>query len=419
MRTVRVTPLRFGDPVRLPQLDRSARRKVEALLRRRGGRQLVTLVLALLAVAIIVIASGARFVRQDVGHVGVVRNGGPLDTRSIRQVLEPGARLTWIGWFSQSPREYPAHGVERSYTVASNASAGAPGSRDVFHVPTRDGVEVGIEGSVFYHFVGETDHDLLRAFDMRFGTRRFETTDGRQLYPWNGEAGFNAMLDTIMRPVLDTELRREVGGFRCAQLVTSCGLLLRGGKVGAGIGGAPVNIRRIEGRIATSLQRDLESTFRAPYFDGIRFRLAQVTLPRPVQSAIDTAQSEYADVSSSRARLVQARYDERRNRLLARTYNSSPALARIEAIRAAPAGATIIIGSGGQQQPRVLVGNGGGSATGATADGDSSGGGDTASGGDSAGGGDTPSGGDTSSGGDTPDASGATGAATAGDGGGG
>src|SRR4051812_47232065 len=40
--------------------------------------------IALLAVTILILVTGAKLARQDAGHVGVVRNGGPLDNRQIR-----------------------------------------------------------------------------------------------------------------------------------------------------------------------------------------------------------------------------------------------------------------------------------------------------------------------------------------------
>src|SRR6476659_4111485 len=78
------------------------------LLTRRAGRTLVTFLAAVAGLAMIVGVSGVRVASQQVGTVGVVRNGGPFDNRAIRQVLLPGQRLTWIGWYSQSPHVYPA-----------------------------------------------------------------------------------------------------------------------------------------------------------------------------------------------------------------------------------------------------------------------------------------------------------------------
>src|SRR4051812_44226208 len=69
------------------------------LMRRKGSRRMATLVAALLGLALIVGVSGVRVARGNVGQVGVVRNGGPLDTRTIRQIIMPGQRLTYIGMF--------------------------------------------------------------------------------------------------------------------------------------------------------------------------------------------------------------------------------------------------------------------------------------------------------------------------------
>ena len=86
-------------------------------MRRKGSRRTATLVAALLGVALIVGVSGVKVARGNVGQVGVVRNGGPLDTRTIRQIIMPGQGLTYIGLFSQSPHEYPASHVTLKYTV--------------------------------------------------------------------------------------------------------------------------------------------------------------------------------------------------------------------------------------------------------------------------------------------------------------
>src|SRR3954452_23548635 len=118
-------------------------------------RRAVAIALGLAGIGLLAFISGARFQRQDIGHVGVVRNGGPLDGRSIRQILMPGSGVTWAGWYSQDPHEYPARGVVLLYTVTSDATRGDRPGVDVVNVPTRDGVRVGIEGTLYYHFSGE------------------------------------------------------------------------------------------------------------------------------------------------------------------------------------------------------------------------------------------------------------------------
>ncbi|HEX6712737.1 MAG TPA: SPFH domain-containing protein [Thermoleophilaceae bacterium] len=334
------------------------------LVRNPAGRRALTLAGAVVAVALIVAVSGARVVRQDIGHVGVVHNGGPFDKRNIRQIVAPGSGLTWIGWFSQSPREYPASQVERTYTVTADAARGSRKEADVVTVPTKDGVQVGLEATLFYHFIGELDHAALRSFDRSFGTRRYRA-EGRHgaiaRYPWDGEEGWSGMFETVFRPVLENDMRREIGSFDCAALVTSCKLIRRASDAGSAPG---ANIATIENAINASLERDLAATLGKRYFFRLRFRIARVSLPSNVQTAIDRAQANYADVASARAKARQAAYESRRNERLAETYNDSPALANIEALKALksiPKGSTVILsgGSGKNGGPQVLAGAGG------------------------------------------------------------
>jgi regulator of protease activity HflC (stomatin/prohibitin superfamily) len=336
------------------------------LMRKRGSRRLGTLIAALIGVALIVAVSGVRFERQQVGYVGVVRNGGPLDDRTIRQVLLPGQRLTWTGFFSESPHQYPASNVSRTYTVTSDPRRGSRPGVDVVTVPTKDGVQVGVEATVFMRFVGERDLDVLTRFDISFGTRRFPTASGkRRLYPWDGDDGFYTWLDNFFRPVLEYNLRREIGRFDCAELVASCSLV-RSGKIASG---APLrtvptaDAGVIANRISSSLERDLTRTLGQPYFWDLRMRIARVSLPKDVQAAVDEAQANYVEVNTSKAQLRQAQYEARQKRLLGSAYNASPGLANIEALKALPKQATVILSTNGQT-PNILAAPQGGLSTG-------------------------------------------------------
>jgi regulator of protease activity HflC (stomatin/prohibitin superfamily) len=328
-------------------------------MRRRGVRRSGTLVLALIGLALIVLVSGARVARENVGYVGVVRNGGPFDTRTIRQVLLPGQGLTWIGLFSQAPHEYPASNVLRTYAVTVDPRRANRSGVDVLTVPTRDGVQVGIEATVFMHFVGESNLTALKRFDVSAGTRRFTANDGRRLYPWQGDAGFSAWLDTVFRPVLEYDIRKELGQFRCAELVASCSLVTLGSSVGA----APVvDADSVAKGISRTLGQDLEHALGHPYLRDIRVRIARVTLPTNVQTAIDDAQAKFAAVSGARADFRQSQYEAKRNRLLGAAYNKSPALATIDALKAIPKGSTVIVNAGGKT-PNIFAGAGTGNST--------------------------------------------------------
>ena len=257
--------------------------------------------------------------------------------------------------------QYPAAHVELLYTVTSDPRRGARSGVDVVTVPTSDGVQVGLEATIFFHFIGDRDPELLRRFDTGFGTRRFESADGSSLKPWDGDEGFSAFMDSVFRPVLENDLRREIGRFRCEQLVASCTLLRHPARVvdvGEAVDASSnVNIALIEERLTKSLEADLTRTLEAPYFWGVHFRLASVTLPSGVQDVIDDVHAKYASVSGARAEASRARYEDARNRRLAETYQKSPALARIHAIRSAPKGSTIIINDGGDS-PGLNLGGG-------------------------------------------------------------
>jgi regulator of protease activity HflC (stomatin/prohibitin superfamily) len=334
------------------------------MMRSRGSRRLATLLGALIGLGLIIAVSGARVARQPIGYVGVVRNGGPLDTRTIRQVLMPGQRLTWIGFFSEQPHEYPASNVNRTYSVTSDPKRGSRPGVDVVTVPTKDGVQVGIEATVFMRFVGEKNLKVLRQFDTSYGTRRFPTANGRRLYPWQGDDGFATWLDNLFRPVLDYNLRREIGRFDCAELVASCSLVSSGKASGTASFRAPhvADAGAIASRISVALQRDLTKTLGQPYFWNIRMRISRVTLPKGVQAAVDDAQAKYVEVNGAKAELKQAAYEKRRNQLLGEAYNESPGLANIDALKALPKQATVILSTNGKV-PAILA-NPGNGATG-------------------------------------------------------
>jgi SPFH domain/Band 7 family protein len=335
------------------------------MMRKRGYRRLATLIAALIGLGLIIAVSGARVAREPIGYVGVVRNGGPLDSRTIRQVLMPGEKLTWIGLFSENPHNYPASNVNRTYSVTSDPKRGSRPGVDVVTVPTKDGVQVGIEATVFMRFIGERNLDVLKRFDVSYGTRRFSTADGkRRLYPWEGDDGFSTWLDNLFRPVLDYNLRREIGRFDCAELVASCALVSSGkAAVSATVKATRVaDAGAIANRISTTLNRDLTKTIGQPYLWNIRMRIARVTLPKSVQAAVDDTQAKYVEVNGARAELRQAAYQTQRNRILGQAYNESPALANIDAIKALPKQATVILSTNGKA-PAILASPGGGSST--------------------------------------------------------
>src|SRR4051812_39962006 len=152
--------------------------------------------------------------------------------------------------------KYPAQ--QRFYTITSNNGSGDRPGVDVVHTPTSDGVDVGIEGTLY--FTLNVDHGVLRTFDDKYGTRKFRGLDGSARFAWEGDDGWSGFLDQVVRPVIDNDLREQINSFRCAELVSSCVLVQNGGsqqKVNANGQSNNGNIAKVQQAINSSLSADL------------------------------------------------------------------------------------------------------------------------------------------------------------------
>jgi hypothetical protein len=277
--------------------------------------------------------------RTTGGQVAVVRNGGMFDNNKIRQIIDPGSGLTYAGWGSTS-HKYPSQ--QRFYTITSDTGKGERAGVDVVTVPSSDGVNMGIEGTLYFSL--NLDHATLRQFDERFGTRKFRGADGESRYAWEGDDGWSGFLDQIIRPVIDNDLRQQVNSFRCSELVSSCALvqnssLQSGAKPVAQSNNA--NIAKVQNAINTSLVDDLKQTLGAAFLTDIHFNLSRITLPKNVQEAVDRAQAAFANVSESRAKVQQAKADSDANKERQNGYTKCPTCAEIEKLKALPQGITV------------------------------------------------------------------------------
>ncbi|WP_231121727.1 SPFH domain-containing protein [Motilibacter peucedani] len=288
------------------------------------------LVVALL-IAGSVVASG--YDRTAGGEVAVIRNGGPLDNNRVRQVLPPASARTWIG-IGSTAHKYPAQ--QRFYTITADSKRGDREGVDVENDPTADGVEVGIEATVYFTLT--SDPSALESFDDKYGTRKYRGLTGAYRYAWDGDSGWTTFLDQIVRPVISNDLRQEIGDFRCAELQASCSLVQNAGS-GASSATATAsntNISKIQESINASLQADLNSTLGGPFITGVRFNLAKITLPQQVQDAINKAQAAFAGVTEAQARVAQAKADAQANEQRQRGYATCPACALIDEYKAIP-----------------------------------------------------------------------------------
>jgi uncharacterized membrane protein YqiK len=277
------------------------------------------------------------------GEVAVVRNGGWFDNNQVRQVIQPGSGVTWIGFWSNMHR-YPSQ--QRFYTITSRNNGGERTGVDVVNVPSSDGVSMGIEGT--FYFALNLDENTLRQFDDKFGTRQFRGADGTMRNAWDGDEGWSSFLDQIIRPVIDNDLRQEVNNFRCAELVSSCALVQNqtaGGQVAppVNVNGQAnnSNIAKVQDAVNRSFAQDIKNTLGGEFLTSIHFNLSKVTLPDSVQKAVDDAQAAYAKVSEAQARVVQAQADADANKKRQEGYNACPACAQIDIMKAIPPNVTV------------------------------------------------------------------------------
>jgi SPFH domain / Band 7 family len=129
-----------------------------------------------LLIALIGVFGG--FDKTGGGEIAVVRNGGPFDNNRVRQIIQPASNLTWTGFWSVMHR-YPAQ--QRFYTITADSSRGDRTGVDVLHTPSSDGVEMGIEGTIY--FTLNLDPNAMRSFDTKFGNRQFRVRTGSYATP--------------------------------------------------------------------------------------------------------------------------------------------------------------------------------------------------------------------------------------------
>jgi hypothetical protein len=317
-----------------------------------GAAGLVIVVALLLAAFIVAVGWLSGYSRTGPNEVAVIYNGGPLDRKDQRQFIQPSSGLTWTGFWSQDPRYYPSADSPRRYIITSDPQRGDRGNVDVVRVPTTDGIDVGLEAKISFTtaFTGRPGDQLLKTFDARYGNRTYNEPGGAgRLHPWEGDEGFGAFLDTEFRPVLDNALRESIGRFRCEELVSSCALVRGAQAPGTAVGERTnANLLEVQKAIAKALSDDLNSNLGGDYFRGVQVIVSGVRLPERVQTAVDEAQAQFAEVNKAKADLQKAQIRKQVNATLGASYDRCPACATIDALKSIPSSVNAIsLGSGG------------------------------------------------------------------------
>jgi hypothetical protein len=307
--------------------------------RPRGRRVLLSLVVVLavvLGVLVPGIAFASGFTKADGGHVVVVRNGGPFDDNSIRQVIQPNSSLTSTGLFSA---EHPYPSTQRNFKVSGQEDAD---SNEVINVPTKDGVLVGVEGT-FYFDVNFTDEDVMSAFDDKYGTRTYPGPDGA-IYAWDGDEGWSAFLNFTLGNLVQNVLRQEIGDVECADLVASCSLAANSSAQAVAVIDPNANgnqtINQVQAAVNEAFTKDVDEVLGVALLVNPRFVLSKVDLPGNVQDAINQAQAAFAGVTESQAALQRAQVDAQANAARQSGYDSCPTCAQIDILKSLPSGLT-------------------------------------------------------------------------------
>ncbi|GAA3820557.1 hypothetical protein GCM10022226_46160 [Sphaerisporangium flaviroseum] len=299
----------------------------------------IAAVVTVITVLIMAIGVFGGYESTNGGEVAVVRDGGPFDDNLVRQVIDPASSLTWTGLWSEVHR-YPAQ--QRFYTITADPKRSTLLGVDVVSVPSSDGVTMGIEGTLY--FTLNLDHQTLKLFDDKFGTRRFRGQDNEMRYPYEGEEGWAGFFGQAIRPVVDNALRSQIGVFRCAELVSSCAFVENGAAQKA-VRLSPqdnnATLTKVQNAVNSTLDRDLREMLGANFLTDLRFNLVKVTLPAQVQSSVDKAQAAFAGVAEAQASVAQARAQAEANKARQDGYNRCTTCAEIEKLKALPQGITV------------------------------------------------------------------------------
>jgi hypothetical protein len=287
---------------------------------------------AVLIAAFLLLAGTACFSKPEAGEIGVQRGGGPVEGKAFKDILCPGQGTKTV--WNDSVHYYPHSGVQRYFTIGQ----GEGDLKVPVRVQTSDGFFVTLRGTLYFNTTFDCTDDgraRVREFDSAYGVRKFAEPGGSDAggkYPYEGDRGWIAFLDTVARPVIVNELAQTMQGFRCRELISSCALVTGDG-TSAEVGTTRIDYEAIQQAVATGMQTEMEDTLGDEYLTGWRFVMQQPMLEREVQDAINRSQAAYANVSVQRAAKDAAEQQRQAAEKLAAVYESSPALAQIEMLR--------------------------------------------------------------------------------------
>lgn len=286
----------------------------------------------------------AAFNSTDAGHVAVVRDGGWFNSSNIKGVIDPASSMQNTGMYS-TIHKYPAQ--QRTYTISDDPKQGDSPGVDIVSTPSLDGVTMGIQGTMYYQL--NLNHPVLEKFDNVYGTRSY-VFNGTAYHAYDGDEGWNAFVNTQVRPTIDSAIRQAVADHPCSELNATCALVKDTSQLAALAKGQSTNVNyaAVEGAINATLAADINAQLGADpnkpstwYITGIRFTLRKADPPQKVIDAANDALAAYAQVSKEQALVQQAQLQAQANAAKQAGYNACPSCAIIDEIKAIPSGITV------------------------------------------------------------------------------
>src|SRR5919107_1305707 len=116
-------------------------------LMRRGIPVLTGVGVVGLVLLVLAVAGLSSFKSVPPSDICVVQEGGPFDGRGVKEVRQPSSSVASIGMFNKQ-RCFPA--TERNYIISADPATSDRRNVDFFSTPTRDAVEVRIEGQALF-----------------------------------------------------------------------------------------------------------------------------------------------------------------------------------------------------------------------------------------------------------------------------
>ena len=248
--------------------------------------------LGLVAASLVMVTlSGGCSQQAPVDEVGLYYSGGMIEGRKFQRVINPGSGSTILGW-ADEVKWLPAG--QRNYIVSKQADEGDRRTSDFIRVPSKGGVLMDFEVSVYFKL--NTAVDDIEGY--KGGTlRKFWESIGKK-YNADSEDGWDEMLNDNFRKIIETSMRQKVFNFTVDELYAN----LEGeasGKEDA--------INKIQNEIAAALKDNINTTLGGAYFCGPTFDREKPRECPGFQFIINSAQpADESVVNSFEAQRVAA-----------------------------------------------------------------------------------------------------------------